>query len=165
PVGSLAVLCAEGCITLCIPRLHGLVGLAHFDVRHRLQVFALLAMGLKAKLLLGKLDLGVNLLNSSLRLSDLAPSVLNLKPEPLLRLLRLGLRLGTTKLNFLLFQSRVGLNLGNLRLGLLHLSLSQAHLSRCKVRVLFAFALLRQSLRGLLNELINESVKLTTGTE
>src|SRR5690606_173993 len=76
-----------------------------------------------------------------------------------------GLRLGTAKLNFLLFQSCVGLNLGNLRLGLLHLSFSQAHLRRCQIRVLFAFALLRQSLRGLLNELINESVKLTTGPE
>src|SRR5690606_25053446 len=117
-------------------------------------------MGLKAKLLLGKLDLGVNLLNSGLRLSDLALGVLNLKLELLLRLLRLGLRLGAAKLNFLLLQSRVGLHLGNLRLGLLHLSLSQAHLSRCKIAVLFAFALLSKRLRGLLNELINETIKL-----
>src|SRR5690606_7758770 len=133
--------------------------------RRRLQIFALLAVRLQAKLLLGKLDLGIYLFNACLRLRDLAPGVLNLKLEFLLCFLRLGLRLGTAKLNFLLFQSRVCLNLGNLRLGLLHLSFSQAHLSRCQIRVLFTFALLSKGLRGLLNELINETIKLTTGTE
>src|SRR5690606_27571897 len=165
PIGSLAFLCAEGCITLGILRLHGLVGLAHFDVRCRLQIFALLAMGLKAKLLLGKLDLGIYLFNACLRLRDLAPGVLNLKLELLLRLLRLGLRLGTAKLNFLLLKSRVGLHLGNLRLGLLHLSLGQPHLSRCKIRVLLTFALLSKGFWCTLNKLIDESVKLTPGPE
>src|SRR5690606_34389114 len=115
--------------------------------------------------LLGKLNLGIDLLNSGLRLRDLAPGVLNLKLEFLLCFLRLGLRLGTAKLNFLLFQSRVGLHLGNLRLGLLHLSFSQAHLSRRQIRVLFAFALLGKGFWCTLNKLIDESVKLTTGPE
>src|SRR5690606_11850730 len=65
----------------------------------------------------------------------------------------------------LLLQSRVGLHLGNLSLCLLHLSLGQPHLRRCKIRVLFAFALLRQRLRGLLYEVVNESIELAAITE
>ena len=137
----------------------------------KLHIFALLAVLLKRDpcafdlcLRFNGLDFSVNLLNSSRRLGDLALGILDLKRKPLLIGLCFGLSLSRLQLHFLHFELAISLNLHCLGLSLLQFGLCQLRHGFLVAAVALSRCHALGNLRGLVNEVINQTLQLTAHT-